>query len=59
MIVCDICHDGFHMKCLRPKLEFKPVGEWNCPACSAEINGDDKSKSGRGARNRGAAEVST
>ncbi|XP_028399770.1 tyrosine-protein kinase BAZ1B-like [Dendronephthya gigantea] len=36
MAVCDHCHKGFHIVCLRPALHDVPDGEWYCPACKRD-----------------------
>ncbi|XP_049864595.1 bromodomain adjacent to zinc finger domain protein 1A isoform X2 [Schistocerca gregaria] len=33
MLLCDGCNKGYHLYCLKPKLECVPKGDWFCPAC--------------------------
>jgi hypothetical protein len=33
MLLCDGCHCGWHMMCLRPALTVVPPGDWFCPEC--------------------------
>lgn len=35
MLLCDGCDNGYHMECLTPPVEFVPLDEWLCPACSS------------------------
>lgn len=35
MLLCDWCHDGYHIGCLEPPLKRVPKGSWLCPACKA------------------------
>lgn len=32
-LLCDECNKGWHMFCLKPKLEEIPQGDWFCPRC--------------------------
>jgi hypothetical protein len=38
MLLCDGggCDRGYHLYCLRPKLEGIPKGKWYCPVCSGD-----------------------
>jgi hypothetical protein len=47
MLLCDGCDRGYHLYCLRPKLEGIPKGEWYCPVC--------RPRGGRAVRKRAAA----
>jgi hypothetical protein len=38
MLLCDYCDDGYHMYCLNPPLDRKPVGEFTCPTCQRQLN---------------------
>ena len=33
MLLCDGCNKGYHLKCLRPKMEAIPDGDWYCGEC--------------------------
>lgn len=33
LVVCDVCDRGFHLPCIRPKLERVPAGTWLCEDC--------------------------
>lgn len=33
LVVCDVCDRGFHLACIRPKLERVPAGTWLCEDC--------------------------
>lgn len=33
MLECNLCLEGYHMKCLTPPLSAVPEGEWLCPNC--------------------------
>ena len=34
MLLCDGCYKGFHLGCLKPKMELFPCGErWHCHTC--------------------------
>ncbi|KAG8975027.1 hypothetical protein FRC05_006450 [Tulasnella sp. 425] len=37
---CEKCDSPYHLKCLNPPLKEVPEGEWFCPACVAEADGD-------------------
>jgi hypothetical protein len=30
LVLCDLCDDGYHIYCLKPKLKVAPKGEWTC-----------------------------
>lgn len=32
-LLCDECNKGWHMFCLKPKLDEIPIGDWFCPKC--------------------------
>ncbi len=34
VVICDSCHNGFHMYCVRPVMVNIPKGDWLCSACS-------------------------
>ena len=36
IVLCDSpdCADGWHLRCLRPRLAAVPVGRWKCPRCT-------------------------
>ena len=38
MLLCDGggCDRGYHLYCLRPKLEGIPKGKWYCPVCAGD-----------------------
>jgi len=38
ILICDECHLGFHMYCVRPVMVNVPTGEWRCPRCSPSRN---------------------
>ncbi|XP_023655442.1 bromodomain adjacent to zinc finger domain protein 2A isoform X2 [Paramormyrops kingsleyae] len=40
LLLCDGCERGCHMYCLRPKVTQVPEGDWFCPICISEENGD-------------------
>lgn len=42
MLLCDNCNRGFHLYCLKPKLEKVPSGEWFCDICEAVREKNDK-----------------
>jgi hypothetical protein len=33
LLVCDFCHDAFHLECLTPALPECPDGDWSCNRC--------------------------
>ena len=33
LVVCDICDRGFHLPCIKPKLDEIPEGTWLCVDC--------------------------
>ncbi|XP_046402688.1 bromodomain adjacent to zinc finger domain protein 1A isoform X2 [Ischnura elegans] len=33
MLLCDGCNKGYHLYCLKPRLNAIPLGDWFCPAC--------------------------
>eukprot|EP01052_Picozoa_sp_SAG31_P024778 SAG31_NODE_2131_length_6375_cov_5.937540_2_plen_81_part_00 len=35
MLLCDGCDCGYHIYCLRPKMETIPRGKWFCTACKS------------------------
>lgn len=35
MLLCDACHDGYHLQCLDPPLKRVPRGAWFCPSCNS------------------------
>lgn len=37
MLLCDGCDQGYHMDCLTPPVEYVPIDEWYCPACSSQL----------------------
>lgn len=40
LLLCDGCDRGCHMYCLRPKITQVPEGDWFCPTCVAEDEGE-------------------
>ena len=36
ILICDRCHQGYHMYCLRPIIVTVPTNEWLCSKCSPE-----------------------
>lgn len=38
MLFCDACDKGYHMTCHQPALKEKPLGNWVCETCRAEID---------------------
>ncbi|XP_019149806.1 PREDICTED: probable Histone-lysine N-methyltransferase ATXR5 [Ipomoea nil] len=36
ILLCDKCDKGFHMLCVRPIVVRVPIGQWVCPACTAD-----------------------
>ncbi len=36
VVICDNCHNGFHMYCLRPVMVNIPKEDWFCSACSSK-----------------------
>ncbi|KAE8293693.1 Bromodomain adjacent to zinc finger domain protein 2A [Larimichthys crocea] len=40
LLLCDGCDRGCHMYCLRPKITQVPEGDWFCPTCVAEEEGE-------------------
>ena len=34
MLECDGCLSGWHLHCLRPRLDRVPKGDWLCPRCT-------------------------
>lgn len=36
MLLCDNCNYGYHLYCLKPKLDSVPQGEWFCYKCLKE-----------------------
>ncbi len=41
MIYCEYCEDGYHMYCLTPKLERKPVGPFVCANCQGQLDREE------------------
>ena len=41
MLLCDYCEDGYHMYCLTPILERKPVGAFVCPNCQGHLDREE------------------
>ena len=41
MIFCEYCEDGYHMYCLTPKLERKPVGAFVCSNCQGHLDSEE------------------
>lgn len=39
LLICDGCHDGYHLACLTPPLRRVPKGRWFCRECVAEGKG--------------------
>ena len=37
MLLCDGCDLGFHMFCLKPRLDTVPEGQWFCKACKPTL----------------------
>ncbi|CAM9890915.1 unnamed protein product, partial [Choristocarpus tenellus] len=33
MLLCDGCDGEFHTRCLKPRLDRIPEGDWFCDAC--------------------------
>ena len=33
ILLCDTCDGGYHLYCVRPKLNAVPKGEWHCTRC--------------------------
>lgn len=38
MILCDYCEDAYHMYCLTPPLERRPLGVFPCPSCQKQLD---------------------
>ncbi|XP_032527455.2 E3 ubiquitin-protein ligase UHRF1-like [Danaus plexippus] len=38
IILCDECHNGYHMVCLKPPLTVLPDDDWYCPSCKRDPN---------------------
>uniref|UniRef100_A0A7S4N6T5 Uncharacterized protein n=1 Tax=Odontella aurita TaxID=265563 RepID=A0A7S4N6T5_9STRA len=38
ILICDQCHLGFHMYCVRPVIVNVPTSEWLCAGCAGENN---------------------
>jgi hypothetical protein len=38
ILICDECHLGYHMYCVRPVMVNVPTGEWRCPRCAPSRN---------------------
>ena len=38
VVICDNCHNGFHMYCVRPVMVNIPKEDWFCSACSNGSN---------------------
>ena len=36
MLLCDGCDQGYHLYCLRPKMDSIPKGRWFCKECSSK-----------------------
>lgn len=34
VVICDNCHNGFHMYCVRPVMVIIPKGDWFCSTCA-------------------------
>lgn len=48
MLLCDNCNKGYHLFCLKPKLQSIPDGDWFCQACNrGRDTRKDKSKKRR------------
>lgn len=33
LVVCDVCDRGFHLDCIKPKIDKVPEGSWACEDC--------------------------
>ena len=42
LLLCDKCNCGFHMFCLKPKLDSVPKDAWFCTDCLEEMRGEDE-----------------
>jgi len=42
ILLCDGCHLGFHMYCVRPVIVNVPTGEWLCSRCKRGREDDTK-----------------
>jgi hypothetical protein len=42
LLLCDKCNCGFHMFCLKPKLDSVPKDAWYCIDCLEEMRGEDE-----------------
>ncbi|XP_072105815.1 bromodomain adjacent to zinc finger domain protein 2A-like isoform X1 [Mobula birostris] len=38
LLLCDICEQGCHTFCLKPKIEEIPEDDWFCPICISKAN---------------------
>jgi len=36
ILICDRCHRGYHMYCLRPIIVNVPTEDWHCAECSSK-----------------------
>ncbi|KTF82458.1 hypothetical protein cypCar_00024934 [Cyprinus carpio] len=57
ILLCDMCDSGYHTACLRPPLMIIPDGEWFCPPCQHDGDGEDslteKKKDAKKSKNLG------
>jgi hypothetical protein len=35
VVICDNCHNGFHMYCVKPVMVIIPKGDWFCSTCAS------------------------
>ena len=44
LLLCDSCHEGFHIFCLDPPLTDIPEGSWYCDKCKVKLEQEEKSR---------------
>lgn len=44
LLLCDSCHEGFHIFCLDPPLTSIPEGAWYCDKCTIKLEQEKKLK---------------
>jgi len=44
LLLCDLCHEGFHIFCLDPPLTEIPEGSWFCDKCMVKLEQEEKLK---------------
>lgn len=56
---CEKCENAYHLRCLTPKLDEVPDGEWFCPECEEGQSGKAEGGEAEEAGGKGAAKGAT